>query len=132
MRPSGIDPAGALWHLYARRTMSRSAPDPEAGQTISEYALILAGIGLIAALALLFLASKTNILFHKAGSGVQTQPLRPPVVQCDPSYSGACIPPPPPDLDCSDLRAMGITGEVRVVGSDPHHLDPDGDGIACD
>ena len=32
---------------------------------------------------------------------------------------------------CADLAAMGISG-VTVSGSDPHDLDPDGDGIACD
>jgi micrococcal nuclease len=51
---------------------------------------------------------------------------------CDPSYVGACIPPPPPDLDCSDLRARGIPLPVRVVGPDPHHLDGDHDGLGCE
>lgn len=45
---------------------------------------------------------------------------------CDPAYVGACVPPPPPDLDCAD-----IAGEVRVVGPDRHRLDGDGDGLAC-
>jgi micrococcal nuclease len=46
---------------------------------------------------------------------------------CDPNYAGACVPPYPPDVDCGDLPAGGF----RVVGSDPHHLDGDGDGVAC-
>jgi endonuclease YncB( thermonuclease family) len=50
---------------------------------------------------------------------------------CDPSYAGACVPPPPPDLDCADIRAMGIA-PVRVVGSDPHRLDADHDGLGCE
>ena len=50
---------------------------------------------------------------------------------CDPSYAGACIPPPPPDLDCKDIRAMGLA-PVRVVGSDPHRLDGDHDGWGCE
>ena len=50
---------------------------------------------------------------------------------CDPSYAGACVPPPPPDLDCADIRNMGIA-PVRVVGSDPHRLDGDGDGWGCE
>lgn len=41
---------------------------------------------------------------------------------CDP-----CIPPFPPDLDCSD-----VDGPIRVTGDDPHGLDRDGDGIACE
>ncbi len=47
---------------------------------------------------------------------------------CDPNYSGACIPPYPPDLDCTQISAQGL----RVVGEDPHGFDADGDGIACD
>jgi micrococcal nuclease len=51
--------------------------------------------------------------------------------KCDPNYAGACVPPPPPDLDCADIRALGIA-PVRVVGSDPHRLDGDGDGLGCE
>lgn len=46
---------------------------------------------------------------------------------CLPDYVGACVPPPPPDLDCADIGHA-----VRVVGRDPHHLDADGDGRACE
>jgi endonuclease YncB( thermonuclease family) len=45
---------------------------------------------------------------------------------CAPGYS-PCIPPYPPDLDCPD-----IGHPVRVSGSDPHGLDRDGDGVACE
>ncbi len=38
-----------------------------------------------------------------------------------------CIPPYPPDLDCAD-----VDGPISVTGSDPHRLDQDGDGIACE
>jgi len=51
-----------------------------------------------------------------------------PGADCDPAYVGACVPAPPPDLDCDDLDAGGI----RIVGADPHRLDGDGDGVACD
>lgn len=47
---------------------------------------------------------------------------------CDPAYVGVCIPPPPPDLDCADVPERGF----RVVGADPHRLDRDRDGIACE
>jgi micrococcal nuclease len=47
---------------------------------------------------------------------------------CDPNYEGACIPPYPPDLDCSEVSASGF----RSVGSDPHGFDGDGDGVACE
>jgi endonuclease YncB( thermonuclease family) len=49
--------------------------------------------------------------------------------ECDPNYAG-CVPLFPPDLDCSDLKAMGKT-PVRVIGTDVHKLDADGDGIGC-
>jgi endonuclease YncB( thermonuclease family) len=51
--------------------------------------------------------------------------------KCDPNYAGGCVPPPPPDLDCVDIRALGIA-PVRVIGSDPHRLDGDNDGIGCE
>jgi endonuclease YncB( thermonuclease family) len=51
---------------------------------------------------------------------------------CDPNYTGACVPPYPPDLDCADLRALGLKLPVRVVGSDPHRLDGDHDGWGCE
>jgi micrococcal nuclease len=47
---------------------------------------------------------------------------------CDAAYAGACLPAFAPDLDCSDLAARGF----RSVGIDPHGLDRDGDGVACD
>jgi micrococcal nuclease len=47
---------------------------------------------------------------------------------CDPNYAGACIPRPPPDLDCRDITAR----KFRVVGTDVHRFDRDGDGIACE
>ena len=46
---------------------------------------------------------------------------------CDPNYSGACVPLSSSDLDCADIPAA-----VRVVGRDPHRLDGDGDGRACE
>jgi endonuclease YncB( thermonuclease family) len=38
-----------------------------------------------------------------------------------------CVPPYPPDVDCAD-----VDGPVSVTGSDPHGLDADGDGVACE
>jgi endonuclease YncB( thermonuclease family) len=45
---------------------------------------------------------------------------------CAPGYQ-PCVPPGPPDLDCADLD-----GPIRVTGADPHALDGDGDGVACE
>ena len=53
-----------------------------------------------------------------------------PGANCDPNYSG-CIPMYPPDLDCSDIRALGLA-PVHRIGADPHRLDRDGDGIGCE
>ena len=47
---------------------------------------------------------------------------------CDPSYPDVCIPPSPPDLDCSQIAPRNF----RVVGLDPHDFDTDGDGIGCE
>jgi hypothetical protein len=45
---------------------------------------------------------------------------------CAAGYS-PCVPSYPPDLDCADV---GVP--VSVSGSDPHALDGDGDGRACE
>jgi micrococcal nuclease len=50
--------------------------------------------------------------------------------RCDPNYDG-CIPPYPPDLDCTDIKQMGLA-PIRVIGIDVHKFDGDGDGIGCD
>lgn len=45
---------------------------------------------------------------------------------CEPGYD-PCVPRYPPDRDCAD-----VDGPVRVSGNDPHGLDADGDGVACE
>ncbi len=47
---------------------------------------------------------------------------------CDPSYLGVCIPPPPPDLDCGEIPYR----RFQVLSPDPHYFDRDGDGIGCE
>lgn len=47
---------------------------------------------------------------------------------CDPSYSGACVPDDGNDYDCPEIDGSGF----RSDGRDPHGLDRDNDGIACD
>jgi len=54
--------------------------------------------------------------------------------QCDPNYSGACVP-IASDVDCAGGSGNGpayVRGPVRVIGSDIYDLDRDGDGIACE
>ncbi|UMG93548.1 thermonuclease family protein [Nocardioides sp. TF02-7] len=45
---------------------------------------------------------------------------------CEPGYK-PCVPVYPPDVDCGD-----VAGPITVTGSDPHGLDGEGDGIACE
>jgi micrococcal nuclease len=71
--------------------------------------------------------------FRAVSTGRSGPPARTPSPsgKCDPNYAGGCVPPYPPDLDCADIRALGIA-PVRVIGSDPHRLDGDGDGLGCE
>lgn len=50
--------------------------------------------------------------------------------KCDLNYAG-CIPVFPRDVDCPDIKRLGLA-PVRVIGTDIHKLDRDGDGIGCD
>ena len=50
---------------------------------------------------------------------------------CDPSYPDLCIPPPPPDLDCRYVYDRGFR-HITVLPPDPHNLDGNHDGVACE
>ena len=56
-------------------------------------------------------------------------PSPPAAGTCHPSYT-PCLP-IVDDLDCADVRALGVA-PVRVVGSDPYRLDADDDGLGCE
>jgi endonuclease YncB( thermonuclease family) len=62
-------------------------------------------------------------------SACGTPTATPPATGCHPSYS-PCLP-IVSDLDCADVRAMGLA-PVRVLGSDPYRLDGDNDGWGCE
>jgi micrococcal nuclease len=98
-------------------------------------ALMLAARGAKAAKRGLWKACPSTVLdpFGAVETGRSGPPTRTPAPsgKCDSNYAGGCVPPPPPDLDCADIRAMGIA-PVRVVGSDPHRLDGDNDGLGCE
>ena len=47
---------------------------------------------------------------------------------CDPNYLGACVPMGVGDVDCPQV---GVN-DFRVVGADPHDLDRNNDGVACE
>jgi hypothetical protein len=54
--------------------------------------------------------------------------------QCDPNYSGACVP-IASDVDCAGGSGNGpayVTGPVKVIGIDIYDLDRDGDGWGCE
>ncbi|HEU4422043.1 MAG TPA: G5 domain-containing protein [Pilimelia sp.] len=54
--------------------------------------------------------------------------------QCDPNYSGACVP-IASDVDCAGGSGNGpayVAGPVRVIGRDIYGLDNDHDGIGCE
>ena len=47
---------------------------------------------------------------------------------CDPNYSGACVPADRGDVNCADVPGT----DVEVVGEDVYGLDGNGDGLACE
>ena len=47
---------------------------------------------------------------------------------CDPAYPDVCLPIFPPDVDCSEIQERGFT----ALAPDPHGLDFDRDGVACE
>lgn len=55
---------------------------------------------------------------------------------CDPNYTGACVPNVyPSDVDCAGGSGNGpyyVSGPVHVIGVDHYGLDGDGDGLACE
>jgi Flp pilus assembly pilin Flp len=111
--------------------MLATTADSERGQTTVEYAVILAALALALIVALFFLRDEVEGVYRGGIRGDTGDTPTVLGVACDGSYSGACVPPPPPDLDCSDIENIAGGEPIRVTGSDPHGLDPDGDGIAC-
>ncbi len=76
------------------------------------------------------LPTKAITTFKAVGTPVASPVTAPSATTgCDPNYAG-CIPLYPPDLNCSDIKALGLS-PVIVIGKDPHRLDGDGDGKAC-
>lgn len=56
----------------------------------------------------------------------------PPPANCHPSYPDFCIPPPPPDKNCDDFTQKNFTVRHDVADPDPHRLDGNKDGRACE
>ncbi|WP_286149459.1 hypothetical protein [Mycobacterium sp. IS-1496] len=54
--------------------------------------------------------------------------------ECDPNYSGACVP-IASDVDCAGGSGDGpayVEGPVTVIGEDIYELDRDGSGTGCE
>ncbi|MBD0329641.1 MAG: thermonuclease family protein [Thermoleophilia bacterium] len=64
----------------------------------------------------------------------QRQPSSPPPAgsNCHASYPDICIPPPPPDLDCADIRYRRFRVVHTVANPDPHRFDGNRDGVGCE
>jgi uncharacterized repeat protein (TIGR01451 family) len=54
-----------------------------------------------------------------------------PAGTCHRSYPDVCIPPPPPDLDCADIPYRNFSVLRDPPNPDPHILDRNEDGVAC-
>ncbi len=81
----------------------------------------------------MYISYQNTAIKNKVGlwgdcTATTTTPTPTPSQNCDPSYIGVCIPPPPPDLDCKDIPYRNFI----VLPPDPHHFDGDGDGIGCE
>lgn len=48
---------------------------------------------------------------------------------CEAAYPTRCIPSPPPDLDCDEVR---VGKPFQVLPPDPHGFDGDKDGMGCE
>jgi len=61
---------------------------------------------------------------------------QPQASNCDPNYTGGCVPNVyPSDVDCAGGSGNGpyyVAGPVHVIGTDRYGLDRDGDGSACE
>jgi hypothetical protein len=55
-----------------------------------------------------------------------------PPPRCAASYPDECITPPPPDLDCGDIRYRKFRVLWNVPDPDPHHFDGNHDGVGCE
>ena len=65
-----------LRHFVSLQTAIASFRDREEGQTITEYALVIASIAILLIVAMLFLAGKIDDLFSTTGTSVaQPGPL---------------------------------------------------------
>jgi hypothetical protein len=65
---------------------------------------------------------------RRSCAGIRVTNPAPPPSRCHPSYPTVCIPPPPPDLDCGQIRHRNFV----VRPPDPHGFDGNNDGRGCE
>ena len=65
--------------------------------------------------------------------GASSSPVSTPAEaqSCSAAYPDFCIPPPPPDLDCTSDVIAGRKN-FTALAPDPHELDRDKNGVACE
>jgi pilus assembly protein Flp/PilA len=87
--------------VAARRRSRATAREDESGQTLVEYALIIALIALAAIVALGFLSGKINSLFSRAGNSLDN------VTVAAGGSSGSPPPPSPPTAGTVSITCSG-------------------------
>lgn len=68
------------------------------------------------------------------GTYIYVAPPEKAASNCDPNYSGACVP-IASDVDCAGGSGNGpayVSGPVYVIGTDIYGLDRDGNGVGCE
>jgi hypothetical protein len=114
-----------------------AAEKAAAEKTAQEAAAALAAIEQAAAVKAAQDAAAAKTAADAAAKQAAVPPPAPAPAQgnCDPNYSGACVP-IASDVDCAGGSGNGpayVQGPVRVVGSDIYGLDGnDNDGIGCE
>jgi micrococcal nuclease len=66
----------------------------------------------------------------ETASGETPEPVQ--GADCDSSYPEVCVPSPPPDLDCGEIRDRYVYEDIRVLQPDSHRLDREKDGVGCE
>lgn len=67
-----------------------------------------------------------------SSEGTAAPPPPPSGSDCHASYPDFCIAPPPPDKNCADFTQKSFTVRWDVPDPDPHKLDGNKDGKACE
>lgn len=79
---------------------------------------------------------KPTIVARHIATPTPQPPAQAPAPNCDPNYSGACVPNVyPSDVDCAGGSGNGpyyVQGPIKVIGVDRYKLDSGGNGVGCE